>query len=132
MDDNQNMLDSIMLAYGLDDGIRMHEPEVYYKPNINDSLAQINIYDPNYQSYTGDLISGRLMDDYFSQNDISIHYQMKFLGKRYLPIQSAQLNSSFACNNLFEFCDLLASVNKIYCLTTGTATLAAAINKKLA
>ncbi|MCE2655881.1 MAG: hypothetical protein LW602_05425 [Sediminibacterium sp.] len=129
--DNQNMLDSIMLAYGLDDGIRMHEPEVYYKPNINDSLAQINIYDPNYQSYTGDLISGRLMDEYFSQNDISIHYQMKFLGKRYLPIQSAQINSSFACNNLFEFCDLLASVNKIYCLTTGTATLAAAINKKL-
>jgi hypothetical protein len=129
--EKQNMLDSIMLEYGLDDGIRMHEPEIYYKPNINSSLANINVYDPNYQSYTGDLISGRLMENYFFKNDITIHYQMKFLGKRYLPIQSAQLNPSFSCNNLFEFCDFLASVNEIFCVTTGTASLAAAMNIKL-
>jgi hypothetical protein len=129
--EQQNMLDSIMLAYGLDDGIRMHEPEIYYKPIINPSLAHINLYDPNYQSYTGDLISGRLMEAYFVQHNIIVHYQMKYLGKRYLPIHTAQLFEAFACKNLFEFCDLLASVNKIYCLTTGTATLAAAMNKKL-
>lgn len=126
--DEQNMLDSIMLAYGLDDGLRFHEPELYYKPIIDPSLAHINIYDPNFQSYTGDLRTGRLMEAYFTQNNIAIHYQMKFLGQKWRPVQVAE---TYACANVFEFCDLLASVNEIYCLTTGTATLAAALNKKL-
>lgn len=124
---SHNMLDSIMLAYGLDDGLRMHEPELYYQPVIHANLASLNIYDPNYQSYTGDLISGRLMDAYFANHHIHINYQMKHLGKRYLPIQTAQ---TYACANLFEFCDFLASINHIYCLTTGTATLACALGKK--
>jgi hypothetical protein len=122
----ENMLDAIMLAYGLEDGLRMHEPEVYYKPTIHPEWANLNIYDPNYQSFTGNLISGKLMDAYFEKNNITIHYQMKFLGKKWLPIKQ---NNSFSCSSIFEFCDFITSVNQIYCLTTGTATLAPALNK---
>jgi hypothetical protein len=124
--ESQNMLDSIMLSYGLDDGLRFHEPEIFYTPTVNPDLAGTNIYDPNYQSGTGKLMSGRLIDQYFRDHDIAIHYQMEHLGKKYLPIQ---LDRYYACPNTFVFCDLIASANRIYCLTTGTATLAAALNK---
>src|SRR5262245_2095841 len=77
--DAQNMLDSIMLSYGLDDGVRFHEPEVFYAPTKSPDLADVNVYDPNYVSGTGNLISGRLMENYFRDHGITIHYQMKHL-----------------------------------------------------
>jgi len=125
-DEKQNMLDSIMLAYGLDDGIRMHEPELFYTPIINDNFKHINVYDPNYQSYTGDLKSGHNIENWLNQNKVFIHYQMRFLGKRQLPIT---IENIYGCSNIFEFCDFLASINHLYCLTTGSATLAAALHK---
>ena len=126
-DDQHNMLDAIMFLYGLDDGLRFHEPEIYYQPKIDPNLSHLNIYDPNFQSYTGDLRSGALMEAYFKKNDITIDYQMKFLGKRWRPIN---VEKTYACSNVFDFCDFIASINNIYCLTTGTATLAIALNKK--
>jgi hypothetical protein len=125
--DSQNLLDTIMLAYGLDDGFRMHEPELYYQPTINPSLCNLKVYDPNYQSYTGDLKTGKRIEAWLLKNNIQINYQMRFLGKRQLPIAVEQTYSSA---NIFEFCDLLASIDQFYCVNTGSTTLAAALHKK--
>ena len=121
---NENILDRIMLMYGFDDGKRFHEPEIYYKPSVNNKWKNFSIYDPNFVSYTGDLKGSSLIDNWFLENDIKIDGQMKFLGKRYLPINC---KTEITINSLFEFCDLIVSCKKIYCLTTGTATLAAAL-----
>lgn len=125
--DSQNMLDTIMLAYGLDDGERMHEPELYYAPKINPALSNLQVYDPNYLSYTGDLTSGKLIEQWLLNNHIQINYQMRFLGKRQLPISITQ---TYSCKDIFEFCDFLASINQFYCVNTGSTTLAAALHKK--
>lgn len=125
--DTQNMLDSIMLAYGLDDAMRMHEPEIYYTPHIIPGLSHVNVYDPNFQSYTGDLKSGKLIEQWLFKHQIQINYQMRFLGKRQLPIAVSQ---TYSCKDIFEFCDLLASINQFYCVNTGSTTLAAALHKK--
>lgn len=124
---HQNMLDTIMLAYGLDDQKRMHEPEIYYTPTINPALANYQIYDPNYQSYTGDLRTSKLIEQWLFNNQISIDYQMRFLGKRQLPLAIAE---TYSCKDLFEFCDLIASIKQFYCVNTGSTTLAAALHKK--
>ena len=90
--DGENLLDHIMLAYGLNDHKRNHEPEIYYKPKLVESLIDKTIYDPNYISYTGD-----------------IKYP--------------------ATPDIITFCDLLYSAKAIYCLSTGTGTLAASLQK---
>lgn len=124
---SQNMLDSMMLDYGLDDGERMHEPEIYYTPNINPALSHLQVYDPNFQSYTGDLKTGKLIEQWLLNNQIHIDYQMRFLGKRQLPISNTP---SYSCKDIFEFCDFLASIDRFYCVNTGSTTLAAALHKK--
>ena len=125
--EDQNMLDTIMLAYGLDDGNRMHEPEIYYHPKINPAIAHLQVYDPNYQSYTGNLRSSKLIEQWLFKNHISIDYQMRFLGKRQLPLPIAE---TLSCKDIFEFCDLIASIKQFYCVNTGSTTLAAALHKK--
>lgn len=120
----ENLLDSIMLLYNLDDGLRFHEPEIYFEPVINKELRNAVIYDPNFISYTGDLASGQLIDNWFSENNVEVAYQMKKLRHRYLPITSTD---TFETASLLDFCSLIISCKRIYCLTTGTATLAAAL-----
>ena len=34
INESLNLLDAIMLAYGLEDGLRFHEPEIYYAPKL--------------------------------------------------------------------------------------------------
>lgn len=123
--DGENLLDAIMLAYGLDDGKRFHEPEVYYTPKVNSSLKESIVYDPNFISYTGNLKSGKNIEACFAASGITVDYQMCRLGNRALELTNAK--QEIATANLFELCDLLASCKRMYCLTTGTATLAAAL-----
>jgi hypothetical protein len=123
----QNMLDSIMLLYGIDDNKRMHEPEIYYKPTLKEDLKGLKIYDPNFISYTGDIKSSEIIKNWFNTNLVKIDYQMKTLGKRNLSLIDIELLSS---KSIFDFCDILYSIKEVYCLTTGTATLANALNLK--
>ena len=121
---DENLLDRMMLLYGMDDGKRMHEPEIYYQPIAEKKWQNSSIYDPNYISYTGDLQRGELIENWFIENNITIDYQLKKLGKNYLSINCEDLIDK---TSLFEFCSLLISCKRMYCLTTGTATLAAAL-----
>jgi hypothetical protein len=123
---NQNLLDQLMLAYGLDDNKRNHEPEIYYKPKLVESLIDKAIYDPNYISYTGDIKYPTIIEKWFSQNQKGPDLQMKILGGKSIEINC---QNRFATPDIFAFCDLLYSAKSMYCLSTGTGTLAAAMQK---
>src|SRR5262249_22935534 len=53
VDAGYNLLDTVMLGFGLDDGKRYHEPELYAQPLLRDDLAGRSIYDPNFISFVG-------------------------------------------------------------------------------
>jgi hypothetical protein len=124
--EGENLLDHLMLAYGLDDHKRNHEPEIYYKPKLVEALIDKTIYDPNYISYTGDIKYPATIQNWFDQNNIIPNAQMKVLGGRAIRIVCANTQST---PDIFKFCDLLYSAKAIYCLSTGTGTLAAALQK---
>lgn len=126
-DDSMNLLDVVMLSYGLDDGKRWHEPELYYRPKYNEKMKNTVIYDPNYFSHAG-LINGQEIDRYFNQHGIKIDYQLEILNKRNIAI--ARFNSILAIKDFADFCSVIISCKEIYCLVTGTATLASALGKK--
>jgi len=119
-----NILDKIMLFHGLDDGVRFHETEIYYKPKIISRLKDAVIFDPNFITFCGHP-SGKKVEDYFKRNNIIITHQMKILGRNSAINCSQRISSE----SLEHFCDILNSCKSIYCLATGTAPLAAAINK---
>ena len=121
---NENLLDQLMLLYGLDDGKRFHDPEIYYEPEKNDALKDKLIYDPNYVSYIGDLKNSIPIENWLKENNIQIDLQMKILSKHHLPIECLH---SFQTPTIFEFCSAIISCKKLFCLTTGTATLAASL-----
>ena len=124
--DGENLLDHLMLAYGLDDHKRNHEPEIYYKPKLVEALIDKTIYDPNYISYTGDIKYSATIQNWFDKNNIKPNAQMKVLGKRSIRINA---DKTLSTPDIFKFCDLLYSAKAIYCLSTGTGTLAAALQK---
>jgi hypothetical protein len=126
---DENILDRIMLALGLDDGRRRHEPELYHRPRTIVSLAGTTLYDPNYLSNAGaGFFRGRSAERYFAREGITIDHQMTVRGTRSAPVR--RFGSFLSCGCLEDFIDVLFSVDKIYCLATGTATLAAALRKK--
>jgi hypothetical protein len=129
VNESKNLLDAIMLAYGLEDGLRFHEPEIYYTPNLMTNLECTLVYDPNYISFTGKLRTGKKIEDWFKQKNIQVDYQMANLKNRTLTIDS--IDNVISTTNLFELCDLIFSCKRVYCLTTGTATLAAALGKSV-
>ena len=119
-----NLLDQLMLLHNLDDGKRHHEPEVYYVPKLIERLAGKTVYDPNYISNAGRL-SPETVSLYFASQGITVDYQMRPRDQS-LPIE---LDSFLTTQSLEEFCDIIFSCHSLYCLVTGTATLASALNK---
>ncbi len=125
-DKNENILDRIMLSYGIDDGIRWHEPELYFNPPIFPELYKSTVYDPNYISDTGGLNS-RIVNNYFLNNNLRINFQFIFRSKRFVPI--IEFDEFITDDSFEEFCGIIVSCSKLFLLTTGTATLAAALKK---
>src|SRR5947207_11662287 len=74
-DPTQNLLDAIMLAHDLDDGLRFHEPELYYRPSPKSEFAGKSLYDPNYVSFVG-FISVRHIRQWFRVNGVLPDCQM--------------------------------------------------------
>jgi hypothetical protein len=123
----KNILDCNMLAYGIDDGKRMHEPEIYYKPKLLPELQDKVVYDPNYISNAG-FLNKKKITTYFEKNLIQIDSQMRILGKHAIPILAC--NEIISCKTFWDFIDVIYSVKALYCVVTGTATLAPALGKK--
>ncbi len=119
----ENFLDAVMRWYGLDDGIRMHEPEIYYKPKQIDRLVDRVLYDPNYISNAGHLESEDI-ERFFKERKVNVDCQMAV---RDISLPVPVFEEEIRAQNLMEFCDIISSVKKVYCLTTGTATLCSAL-----
>ena len=120
----QNLLDAIMLARGLDDGQRHHEPEVYYQTQPRADVAGQTVYDPNFVSYVGDLDPRRVT---------------RFLHRQPPPlVQLAARERAVAADarlplvrteSVYDYCDLIRACGMFVCLSSGGATLAAALNR---
>jgi len=124
--DNYNLLDKIMLGFGLDDTKRFHEPEIYYKPKKILELSNKIIYDPNYISNAG-LVSGLKVQNYFRKNNIQIDYQLITRPPHSIPI--FKYRELLKCDSFWDFLDVVYSAKKVYCLVTGTATILPALKK---
>lgn len=121
-----NLLDEIMFHYSLDDGERSHEPEVYYEPKFIEEYHKI-IYDPNYLSCVGAVNSNYMML-FLEKKGIYFDAIMKLRNQNAL-YEPNDDDDFINTKTLFAFCDLVHSSKKLYCLTSGTATLAAALRK---
>ena len=77
---DMNLLDKIMLLLGFDDGMRFHEPELYYRPVIRKDLAEAVIYDPNYIARAGNITTKRL-ERFRRENNIQLTHQMRVLSR---------------------------------------------------
>lgn len=58
--EHPNLLDEVMFAFGLDDGKRFHEPELYYKPKYVERFNKA-IFDPNFISWVGQIEKADMM-----------------------------------------------------------------------
>lgn len=122
-----------MLFFGLDDGERFHEPEIYYTPKFRPEFHKV-IFDPNWISNIGSI---RLIDvfAFFKEMGIKIDAVMaqKASGKD-SALQRTYFDYTIDTEyiqmpTLEDFCDLIYSAKAIYCFVTGTATLCAALGK---
>lgn len=120
----RNLLDEVMIASGLDDGERFHEPELYYKPNIIPELLDAVVFDPNFGTTIGHS-SSQAVERYLKGHNIIVTHQMKLVNNHH-PIKCDNILSS---QSLKHFCDIIASCKTLYCFCTGTAHIAAAIGK---
>ena len=123
-DASMNILDRVMLERGLDDGQRFHEPEIFYRPVVKADLLPRRVYDPNYISNVGAMSTTRLRHAISRLGGVDC--QMRILNKAF----GAQPGlPELAAKDIFDYCDIIASCASFFCLTSGGATLAAAINK---
>jgi hypothetical protein len=121
-----NILDQIMLSYGIDDNTRWHEPELYFDVPIFPELKGKTVYDPNFISYSGGLSSLKI-EKYFKNQGIKIDFQ--FVARSNLALPVLNFEQSIQDSSFEEFCGIIVSCERIISLTTGTATLAAALRK---
>lgn len=121
-----NFLDLIMLGYGLDDGRRWHDPEIYYAPKVIKELFGKTIYDPNFVSNAGNDFNSRRVRRYFRQAGYWPDFEMMSRDK---SVPAFPGTSVLRSHSLESFCDILFSCKKLVCLCSGTSHLAAAIRR---
>jgi len=125
VDNDMNLLDKILLLCGIpDDGKRFREPEIFYKPKIITTLQNAIIYDPNYNCPNGHPTSCNI-ENYFKKNNIQITHQMNLFSFNKKIENIPELTS----DSIEHFCNIIFSCKQFFCLTTGSATLAAALGK---
>jgi hypothetical protein len=119
-----NMLDVVAMHYGLDDGSRFQEPEIYYEPKKIPELSGAVIYEPNHKNMHG-IPSGEQIERYFATCPIARTHQMAPIYGQPpipgLPVVEAP--------SLEKLCDVIYSCMGFCCLVSGVATLAAALGK---
>ncbi len=119
-----NILDTLMFMLGLDDGKRFHEPELYYEPKLRADVADADLYDPNYVSNIGEFSSTDLARCMWKLG-LAPNAQMA-MRDRSIPLP---IERTATAKDLEDFCDIVNSCHSLCCLTSGTATLAAALGK---
>ncbi len=125
LDAGCNLLDQIMLKMGLEDGVRFHEPEVFVKITKREEFKSMTVYDPNFITNAG-VLSEADVERYFRDNAVCVDAQMASRNK---SLELRGVSQKIRTETLEDFCSLIVSCKELYCLTTGTATLAAALGK---
>ncbi|HVZ78910.1 MAG TPA: hypothetical protein VG818_13090 [Gemmatimonadaceae bacterium] len=120
-----NLLDEYMFLAGLDDGERFHEPEVHGQFAVDDRWRGAVVYDPNYITNAGAL-TPEMVQAFLAREGVTPTLQLA-PRSRSLPLPGVV--PTVTTRDVFEFCSLIVSCERLYCLTTGTATLAAALGK---
>ncbi len=122
-----NMLDLSLWNMGLDDGKRWHEPKIYYTPKLRPEWAELSVYDPNYLSNVGEIHTRRVHEN------LPISFvQLKPGEKNYAFFPSMIFPdgvTEIETPTIWDYADLIHSCKAFYCLTSGGATLAAALGK---
>jgi hypothetical protein len=119
----RNILDHVMLLAGLDDGQRFHEPELYFKPAVIESLKNAIVFDPNFVSFVG-AVEARHIEKFFAEERITPDYLLAPRDKAPTIKQYGQL---LATTSFEHYCSVIVSAKRFICLTSGGATLAAAL-----
>jgi len=119
-----NLLDKMMIASGLDDGKRFHEPEIFYCPKPRADLAAARVFDPNYISNAGAVSKSKLIR-YLNESG-GVDFQMRIRDRSFGSQKDIPILDSA---DVFQYCDIIASCKNFLCLTSGGATLAAALGK---
>ncbi|TAF33116.1 MAG: hypothetical protein EAZ57_06930 [Cytophagales bacterium] len=125
-DSRINILDAVLMNYHLFDGNYWHEPELYFKPKIREDLKDKVIYDPNYVSNVG-MVSGQTIEKFFKKNHVTVDFQLKVRGNTNFPIGNAL--QTLETPTIEDYCSAIVSCKAFYCLTSGGATLASALEK---
>jgi hypothetical protein len=120
-----NLLDQYMLALGFDDGLRFHEPKIYQRIPRRNEYENAIVYDPNYITNVG-AVCTEAIREFFSREDVRPTVQMQWCANL---IDLPEITNRISTTSLEDFCSLIVSCKALYCLTTGTATLAAALGK---
>jgi hypothetical protein len=118
-----NLLDRNMWAYGLDDGVFNHEPELYnvYLREIA-HLKDAIIYDPNYISFIGSVDNKKLKK---FLKELNPNMQLMTRGLSYSQDCLKNIKSS----SLLDYCSIIKTSKLFICFSSGSATLASALGK---
>jgi hypothetical protein len=123
--DKGNLLDAVMVQHGIDDGLRHHEPELFSDIGTLEEFRGVAIYDPNYVSFVG-AVDPTFIIEYLRKECAENIRQIEPRERCYPVGAPAQ---TIATRSLREYCQIIRSCQKFYCLTSGSATLAAALKK---
>lgn len=120
-----NLLDQYMLALGFDDGLRFHEPKIYQQIPRRSEYENTILYDPNYITNVG-TISAEAVREFFKREDVQPNAQMQLYAS---SVELSEITDRISTASVVDFCSLIVFCKALYCLTSGTATLAAALGK---
>jgi len=120
-----NLLDELMLACGLDDGERYHEPELHMRISRRPEYEGLVVFDPNYVTNPGRITLNSIVS-FLKSERIYLDAQ---LAPRNHVIELPRPIRRIKTRSLTDFCSLIVSCKQLYCFTTGTAALAAALGK---
>lgn len=117
-----NLLDSVMLLHGLDDGKRSHRPECYYKTNNIEEFHEKTILDPGSKSLRLGPINGESVIAILNRNGINVDYVLDSN-----PEFMLEGHKKISASNIYEWADLVSNVKNYICFNSGGYWLASAM-----
>ena len=117
---SRQVMESILRRYSLKVATEP-EPEIYHKISKYDNSPGF-IVDLNYSSYVG------LLDSDIVNLALKLDEKFIFLNPNKLIRSIIPSQRYFYTNSLHEYASVIKSSNQFYCLTSGGATLARALN----